>query len=397
MGFWKLKHFAAVATVEAKTVPFCPALFLLNVSLQNKNSGFALTGDIALTNSKPFDSCGAPPRGLLMRNALAVQGLLLAIGLLGGCPASAQAPRPALIANRVYVSSEKDNSIYVFDTQGMRVGVIEVCKRPRHMMFSPDHRQIYVSCGDSNQLGLVDVAGSRMTGTMAFGDSPEIFDLSPDGKTAYVSIEDENVMAAYDLQSKSRLFEVKTGGEPEGVLVMPDGKRAYVASEVANVVHLVDLLGRKVVKNIRVGNRPRRFVLADGGKELWVSNELGSSVTVLSTEDHGVRHTLEFKIKGMRASDITPVGMVLSPDGRTVWVGLGKANHVAEVDRATRQVRNTILVGKRAWGLTLHPDGKTLYVANSQSDDLTLIDTASAKAVRTVAVGRVPHTVLVQP
>jgi YVTN family beta-propeller protein len=67
------------------------------------------------------------------------------------------------------------------------------------------------------------------------------------------------------------------------------------------------------------------------------------------------------------------------------------------VDLATREVRNTVLVGKRAWGLALHPDGKTLYVANGMSDDMTLIDTLAGKAIRTVPVGRVPHSVLVQP
>ena len=315
-------------------------------------------------------------------------------GALTLCAGLAVAQSPS---GRVYVSSEKDNRIYVFDVQGARLSSIEVCKRPRHLMFNARRTQIYVSCGDSNQLGIVETASGKMTDQIAVGDSPEIFDFSPDGKTAYVSIEDESVMAAYSLETKTKLFEVKTGVDPEGILVMPDGKHAYVTSEGANVLHLVDLAQRKVVKNIRVGKRPRRFVLAAGGKELWVSNELGASVSVVSTEDQSVKHTLEFKVQGMRSSDITPVGMTLSPDGKTVWVGLGRANHVAEVDVATRQVRRNILVGKRAWGLTQHPDGRILYVANGLSDDMTLIDTATGKALRTVAVGRVPHSVLVQP
>jgi YVTN family beta-propeller protein len=178
---------------------------------------------------------------------------------------------------------------------------------------------------------------------------------------------------------------------------MPDGKHAYVTSEVASAVHFIDLAQRKIVKNIRVGKRPRRFVLAAGGKELWVTNELGASVSVVNTDDQSVKKTLEFKVPGMRASDITPVGMALSPDGKTVWVGLGKANHVAEIDAASYQVRRTILVGKRAWGVAAHPDGKLLYVLNGLSDDMTLVDTATGKAVRTVAAGRVPHSVLVQP
>jgi YVTN family beta-propeller protein len=68
---------------------------------------------------------------------------------------------------------------------------------------------------------------------------------------------------------------------------------------------------------------------------------------------------------------------------------------VAEVDVASKAVKNQVLVGKRAWGLTMHPNGKTLYVANGLSDDMTLIDAASGKAIRTVPAGRVPHTVLV--
>jgi YVTN family beta-propeller protein len=70
---------------------------------------------------------------------------------------------------------------------------------------------------------------------------------------------------------------------------------------------------------------------------------------------------------------------------------------VAEVDVATKAVKNLVLVGKRAWGLTMHPSGKTLYVTNGLSDDMTLIDAASAKPIKTVPAGRVPHTVLVGP
>ena len=43
------------------------------------------------------------------------------------------APAHAAPTNRVYVSSEKDNKLYVFNTAGERQGAIDVCKRPRDM------------------------------------------------------------------------------------------------------------------------------------------------------------------------------------------------------------------------------------------------------------------------
>lgn len=311
-----------------------------------------------------------------------------ALGLQLACAASAQT---------VYVSSEKDHAVQVFDAAGQWQKRIAVCKRPRDMKASPDGARIYVVCGDSNQLGVIDRASAKMVGTVPVGESPEMFALSPDGKVAYVSIEDEGVLAAHDIAHKKRLFHIPTGGEPEGVLVSADGQRAYVTSEDASVVHLIDLVRKTVVRDIAVGLRPRRLLASPNGQDVWVSNELSASISVIDTRTQSVRATLKLDMPGMRSSDITPVGMAMTRDGRTAWVSLGRANHVAEVDVASLKVRRTVLTGQRAWGLALSPDERTLYVANGLSDDLTLVDTASAKALRSVPAGRVPHTPLVLP
>ena len=301
-----------------------------------------------------------------------------------------------LAQGRVYVSNEKDNQIVVFDTQGQLQGRIPVCPRPRAMAFTPDRKQLLVVCGDSDQLGRVDLASQKLVATQPLAESPEMLALSPDGKTVYVTSEDDSALIAYELASGRQLFAVKTGGEPEGVLITPDGRYAYVTSEVANMVHRIDLQQKKVVNHIAVGARPRRLSLSPDGKQLWVSHELGASVGVIDTASQQLQATLKFQIAGMRASDITPVGLLHSPDGRTVWVSLGRANHVAEVDAATRQVRRTVLVGKRAWGLALNKAGSLLYVTNGLSDDLSLVDTAQGKTLRSVSAGRLPHSVLVQ-
>jgi YVTN family beta-propeller protein len=150
---------------------------------------------------------------------------------------------------------------------------------------------------------------------------------------------------------------------------------------------------RAVVKNIAVGKRPRRFLLTP--TELWVTNELDASVSIIRTSDHTVQGRIAFLPPGMRSEDVSPVGMALSADGRTAYVALGRANHVAVVDVPTRQVKSYVLVGKRPWGVTLSRDGSRLYVANGQSDDLTIVDTGSLKAIRSVPVGRLPYMAVV--
>ena len=152
---------------------------------------------------------------------------------------------------------------------------------------------------------------------------------------------------------------------------------------------------RSAAHQIKTGKRPRRFALTPDGRQLWVSNELDASVSVIDTGSHQVVDTLAFEVKGVRKADITPVGLLITRDGKRAFVSLGRANHVAFVDVAARKVTDLVLVGKRAWGLALDKAEKTLLVVNGLSDDMSLVDVASAKAVKSVKVGRVPYGAVV--
>jgi YVTN family beta-propeller protein len=85
----------------------------------------------------------------------------------------------------------------------------------------------------------------------------------------------------------------------------------------------------------------------------------------------------------------------MTKDGKTAFVTLGHAAHVAVVDVPTRKVAAYILVGKRAWGVTLSRDERTLFVANGFGDDITVVDVASRKATISVPVGRIPWGVAI--
>lgn len=317
----------------------------------------------------------------LLLNGLALSAMSLA------SPASAQ--------TLALISSEKDNAITVISLPDMKLQApISTCKRPRHMQLSPDRKQLLVACSDSQAADVIDMATLRSVRRVPLSDDPEIFDLSPDGKTLYASNEDDAALTVVDLVAGKIAGSVPVGKEPEGVKVSPDGKTVYVTSEVANSIHVIDTATRKLVKTVGVGQRPRRFALTPDGKELWVTNELGASVSIISTANWQVLKTLTLDLKGARASDITPVGIQISRSGKQAYVAMGRANHVAFIDVASRQITDRVLVGKRAWGLALNQDESRLFVVNGLSDDLTVVDVKAAKALQTLPVGRVPHTVV---
>jgi YVTN family beta-propeller protein len=369
---------------------------------------------------------------------------LLSISLLAVSPAFAKD------TGYLFVSSEKDNNVSVLDPKTFAVVKrIGTAARPRHLQFSPDHSKIYAACGDGAAIDVIDVTKLELVERIAGIEDPELFDISPDGKTLYISLEDDGALGILNLDeyfakrgdkpdlsvaepappgetseaeddkaddgaekegdkegekkageddgatSIPGLKTVEVGEEPEGILLSPDGKTAYVTSEVANTVHVVDTASGEMKANIVVGNRPRRFVMTPDQKELWVTNEISGEVTIIDPATNKVTHRIKFQPKGFREEDVTPVGIAMSSDGKTVIVGLGGANHIAFVDVASHAIQDYVLVGKRAWNVTFNRDNSLLYVANGLSDDLSVVDVASRKVVKSVPVARVPHTVLI--
>ena len=364
-------------------------------------------------------------------------GLLCSAMLIAGV---SSAPAWAKDTGYLFVSSEKDHVVTVLDGSSYEVvKQIRTAARPRHLKFNTDHSQIYVACGDGNAIDIIDVDKLEVVDRIGPIDDPEVFDLSQDSQTMYISLEDASALGILDLQyyftqregmpeltfaepsADDELVEdeedeeedeetseggeggdllpglstIEVGAEPEGVLVSPEDKNVYVASEVANIVHVVDTASLTLTHNVVVGNRPRRFVIASDGKELWVTNELSGSVTIVERGDYQVIETLEFKPKGFRPEEVTPVGITITADGKTAYVALGRANHVAVVDVASREIEDYILVGNRAWNTILNRDNSLLFVANGLSDDVSVIDTERRKVIKSIPVGRVPYMVLI--
>ena len=349
----------------------------------------------------------------------------------------------------LFVSSEKDHAITVLDGKTYEiVKQIRTAARPRHLAFNPDHSLLYAACGEGNAIDIIDVATLELTDRIGPIEDPEAFDFSPDGKTMYISLEDDaqlgilNLRAYFegreekpeltvaevtegddddgdddddeeeeeeeeeggdddeegeddDGESIPGMSTVDVGEEPEGILVNRDGSLVFVTSEVANMVHVVDTATSEIRANIVAGNRPRRFAVPAGGDRLWVTNELSGSVSIIDLSTMKVVDTVEFKPKGFRPEEVTPVGITTTGDGKTAFVAMGRANHVAVVDVESLDVEDYILVGSRAWNTTLNRDESLLFVANGLSDDISIIDVAKRRVIKSVPVGRVPYAVLI--
>ena len=323
-----------------------------------------------------------------------VSAMLLGSAVAAGLPSM----RPARAAQTglVFVSHEKTHDIWVLKPVTLEVvKKIRTSRRPRDMHFNKARTLLYAACGDDDVIDVIDLAKLEVVDQIPTSPSPEAFRINDDETRIYVSNEEDSSLSIIDLSQKIIIHDVPTGAEPEGVILSPDEKTIYVTSEVADMVHVVDADGGFVTDNIVVGTRPRRFWLTPDGKELWVTCELSGEAYIIDRESLQIIEVLNFLPPGFRQVDVTPVGMLMTKDGSTAILALGRANHVAYVDVKSRKTESYVLVGSRAWNVTLSSDESILYVANGLTDDVTVVDNVGRKPIRSVPVGRVPYAVLI--
>ena len=187
------------------------------------------------------------------------------------------------------------------------------------------------------------------------------------------------------------------GIEPEGMAVSPDGKVAVNTSETTNMVHWMDADRLTMLDSTLVGARPRYATFDKDGKRLWVTAEVGGTLHIIDAATHAEIKTVSFAIPGVSRDKIQPVGIRLTADGRTAFVALGPANHVAVLDARTLQVIKYLLVGRRVWQMAFTPDESQLLTTNGVSGDVSVIDVKALEVVKSIPVGRYPWGVAIRP
>jgi len=128
-------------------------------------------------------------------------GLILAAGLI---------PAGSASAYTVYVSSEKDNIISVFDGESLaRQAEVKVGQRPRGIALSHDNKVLYICTSDEDHIEVLDLETLKITHTLPSGPDPELLALGPDGRFLYVANEDDNMVTVVDVDKRTKVTEIQ--------------------------------------------------------------------------------------------------------------------------------------------------------------------------------------------
>jgi YVTN family beta-propeller protein len=149
----------------------------------------------------------------------------------------AVAPGAAGNPDKVFVSSQRDAEIMVFDRPD-RIRSIKVKAGPNEMILSKDSKYLFVANGDDDSVSVIDTASESVVSTISLlrpgypykGANPNSLSLSPDASKLYVTLGGENAIAVVDPKAGVVLGRIPTGWYPNSVSASADGAKLYVVN-----------------------------------------------------------------------------------------------------------------------------------------------------------------------
>jgi YVTN family beta-propeller protein len=168
-----------------------------------------------------------------------------------------------------------------------------------------------------------------------------------------------------------------------GLGLSVDGQTLYVSdiAENAVVAYTVSRGTLGSPRRVGVGKSPVHMVQSPDGRTLFVTNFGEASVSVVDVATWTLRATIPVPA--------SPHGITISPDGRWVYAACVNGGAIAVINAATDLAAGTIALpsGAQPYGVVTSRDGRYLYVPDNFAGRLFVIDTTTRHVVGEAPIG----------
>jgi YVTN family beta-propeller protein len=232
-------------------------------------------------------------------------------------------------------------------------------------------------------VGRTSTRTRRLDGFVATGLAPTGIVMAPDGATIYIANQLANTVSVLDVASNSVAADIAVGS-PLSLAVAPDGRQLFVGTGTGGAVVVVDLATRTIVRTVAVGEGVNGFAVGSDGRYLYASSFLSSLVAEIELETGSV--TRSFALGG------TPQELVLNRKGTRLYVA-NEAGYLDEIDLASGQVTDHLILPGGAFGIGVTPDDGQAYVTLPAQGLIQVFKLQPGKLARTIRVGGVPRRI----
>jgi YVTN family beta-propeller protein len=207
--------------------------------------------------------------------------------------------------------------------------------------------RIAVTAEGSGHLLIVDPLAGRIESAIATGqDVSHMLVVSRDGLRAYVTNIGSGTTTAIDLAARRKLGDVATGGGSEGLALTPDGRELWVAARDDGHVAVVDTKSLAVTAMLPLQGMPIRLAITPDGATALATCARSGELVAFDVAMHSERARRRIHLPAsqdtqgrpfarMAPGSPAPVGLLLSPDGRSAFVAATLGDGIAHFDATT--------------------------------------------------------------
>ncbi|HET9306520.1 MAG TPA: beta-propeller fold lactonase family protein [Candidatus Sulfotelmatobacter sp.] len=293
--------------------------------------------------------------------------------------------------SRLYITNAWSDTVSVIDASRREVvRTLPTGFEPSGVVIDRAGETLYVANRLSNDISVIDLKTGQEIKRLLAGRGASYLASSPDGKWIYCTHIYPNA-GAFRTQPNSEITVIDTESR---VVVERKALR-----NVAGVFHVAISSDGKL--GLAAQLRPKNLIPLAHVEHGWV---FGDSLTLFGEDVGGL---VQVPLDELDRYYALPWGIAITPDKSKIFLTTAGSQSVTVIDvphllatvRSRHQpfvndlsasaeyVSARIPVGHNPRGVLLSPDGKRLYVANRLDDDIAVIDTAGNKVVSTIDLG----------
>lgn len=293
--------------------------------------------------------------------------------------------------HEIYVANANDDTVSAIDATTLNVTrTLATGFEPAGVVTDRAGRTLYVANRLSNDISVIDLKTGQEIKRLLAGRGVSYLALAPDGKSVYAT-------HIYPNSGASRT-------PPNSEITVVDTARQTVVERkplhnVAGVFHVAMSADGKL--GVAAELRPKNLIPLAHVEHGWA---FGDSLTLFGPD---IGEPIQVPIDELDRYYALPWGVAISADKSKIFVTTAGSESVTVIDvpslLKTVRTRGRLLandlsasadyvvariaVGNNPRGILLSNDGKYLYVANRLDDDIMVIDTATNKVASTIDLG----------
>ncbi|MDA8158297.1 MAG: beta-propeller fold lactonase family protein [Deltaproteobacteria bacterium] len=261
---------------------------------------------------------------------------------------------------------------------------IHTGKNPTSVAFSPDSspvRYIYVSSGKENKIYVYDEKNFALVKKFKTLSDPSSLGLTQDGMMLFVVNYQNMALSIYNAVHFNRIKTISLPAGPINVAVSPDGSVALVTVTSASSAAFIRI---KRTTASYASIAPASPVTVGTAATAVTSPVQASSAEPTAPYGYSPAYVPPSNYVAQPFGKVAtvytgkgPTAAAVTPDGRYLYVINTQDATLSVIDIAKAEVVKTVKVGSYPSAVRISPDGHYCFVVNSGTDTVTIISTGN--------------------